>query len=78
VGGPPRGGGRDDKTGEESKMARPKAIDWSAIADLVCQILEEVRVERKGLQKVAAQRGVTLEQLMGAAITQAIRERLAG
>jgi hypothetical protein len=47
------------------------------VASLVLEILESVRVHRKRFLLEARQRGITLEQLLAAAITEAVRERLA-
>jgi hypothetical protein len=47
-----------------------------AVSARVLQILEAARQQRKQLTAAAQLRGLTLEQLLAAAITEAVRETL--
>jgi hypothetical protein len=52
---------------------------WAAASDLVCALLEAVYVtSRAAFEREARERGLTLEQLAAAAVTEAVRERTAG
>jgi hypothetical protein len=51
--------------------------DWPAIADLICEVLTKIYVERSPmLLKEAASMGATLEQFAAMAITHLLEERL--
>jgi hypothetical protein len=53
-------------------------IDWGAVGDLVCQILVAVRDQSARFEAEARARGISLEQLTAAAITEAVREQVEG
>jgi hypothetical protein len=55
---------------------RKAAIDWKALADLICQVLETVRDNYALFQSEARSHGITLEQLTAAALIQVIEETL--
>ncbi len=59
-------------------MRAQQGIDWPALADLVCGILESVNAEHEQFQVEAWRRGTTLEQLTAAAIVEALAERVEG
>jgi hypothetical protein len=46
---------------------------WREAADLILEILARVRADPAGFEKEAAARGIALEQLVAAAITEALR-----
>jgi hypothetical protein len=46
------------------------------VATLVLQILETARVRPKPMVSAARRRGITVEQALAAAITEAVREKL--
>jgi hypothetical protein len=51
--------------------------NWTRIGDLIAGILHKVYVEDlEKFKSVAVDRGLTLEELAGAAIAAAVRERL--
>ena len=51
--------------------------DWNVVADTVVGILDMTYVQERGrFEAEAARRGITLEQLVAAAITEATREVL--
>jgi hypothetical protein len=51
-------------------------LDWDAIACSVLDILRLANRDRRRMHKEARNRGVSLEQLQAAAITEMIREEL--
>jgi len=58
-------------------MDHQKRYDWQAVGALVCGILEEIYIEAPEVFRTAArQRGVRVEQLAAASITEAIRQSL--
>jgi hypothetical protein len=51
--------------------------DWPVIADLICEILTKIYVDRSPmLLKEATSMGATLEQFAAMAITQMLEQRL--
>ena len=50
-------------------------VDWGQVSDLICAILEQMRENRVEIESAAAERGISSEQLISAAITEAVRER---
>lgn len=49
--------------------------DWISVADRVLAILTRVAKHRESFAAEAAKRGITVEQLTAAAITEAVREQ---
>jgi len=57
---------------------RTARIDWRQLGDLVCEVLEVVRLHAAAFEAQARARGITVEQQTAAAIVEAIRERIEG
>jgi hypothetical protein len=61
------------------RLHQDAPVDWVKFAEVVCRVLVKVYRENRGLFETgAARRGVTVEQLTAASITQLLREIIEG
>jgi hypothetical protein len=63
---------------KEAKVARPRVRNWTRIGDRIFQVLESIRKREATFKAAAKKRGITLNQLIAAALAGMLHEEIEG